>query len=541
MSTPRALFAEARRLLAVGDADQAEIYARRTLSLVPDSSSVLHLLGQVLYRQQRYASAAASLLAAVRLDPKDTGALNSLGAALYAADLADQGEPFLALAAALAPNDAAIRLNHGNTLRRLKRLADAEAAYVAGLEANPGHPDLTAALATVLAETGRMDAAENMFTAALSAQPDHFEALYHYGVLLHERGRIVDAANSFAAALALEANNVPALHALGLAQQAMGDTPAALATLEKARYLAPENREVDFSLRVLRSSLVPAWHIPMINDHERNDAYDQALQKAVLPGDIVLEIGTGSALVAMMAARAGAGHVYTCELNPSLAEAAMRTVKRNKMDDKVSVIHRKSTDMTVPGDMPEKADVFVSELINVGMLAPEMLKVLRHARETLVKPGGKVIPAASTIHAMLIQCDSLKPIYPVGMLNGFDMSEMDAFRSPGYCQIDLAAEPHRRLSDDVSPLYFDFTRDMPECGEEIIEIEAKAIGMCHGIAFWFDLHMFDDVLYQSGSRNRQNHWKQAMEFFDEPVHVVPGQIVRVAACWDSTRISFRRV
>ena len=54
-------------------------------------------------------------------------------------------------------------------------------------------------------------------------------------------------------------------------------------------------------------------------------------------------------------------------------------------------------------DLPDKADVFVSELINIGMLAPNMIPVLQHARENLVKPGGKIIPAAAIVYGALIE------------------------------------------------------------------------------------------------------------------------------------------
>ena len=58
----------------------------------------------------------------------------------------------------------------------------------------------------------------------------------------------------------------------------------------------------------------------MINDDERNAAYERALARAVTPDSVVFEIGTGSGLVAMMAARAGARLVVTCEAVPVLAE-----------------------------------------------------------------------------------------------------------------------------------------------------------------------------------------------------------------------------
>src|SRR5262249_45946357 len=52
---------------------------------------------------------------------------------------------------------------------------------------------------------------------------------------------------------------------------------------------------------------VPRWHFAMLNDSERNDALAVALERVVRPGSHVLDIGSGSGLLAMVAARAGAG------------------------------------------------------------------------------------------------------------------------------------------------------------------------------------------------------------------------------------------
>ena len=66
-------------------------------------------------------------------------------------------------------------------------------------------------------------------------------------------------------------------------------------------------------------------------------------------------------------------------------------------------------------------------------------------------------------------------------------------------------------------------------------------GTCHGIAFWFDLHMFEDVVYHSDSHSRTNHWKQAAHFFKTPIAVKPGDRLTIAAGYDNTRIFFNLV
>jgi PRMT5 arginine-N-methyltransferase/ribosomal protein L11 methyltransferase PrmA len=279
----------------------------------------------------------------------------------------------------------------------------------------------------------------------------------------------------------------------------------------------------------------------MINDTERNHAYDQALRAAVRPGDLVLEIGTGSGLVAMMAARAGADRVVTCEVLPILAEVAQETVARNGLGDRITVIGKKSTQLDIGMDLPGKADVFVSELVNIGMLAPNMLQVLSHARHHLVKPDARIIPAAARVYGALLDCPELARINPLQEIDGFDMGAFDRFRSPGYAQIDLMADPHRLLSAPFVALDFDFTRDMPMRDSQRLQIKVHETGIVHGIAFWFDLQMDENTVYRSSSVARTNHWKQAAEFFRAPISVAAGDELAIEVGYDSTRIWFKPI
>ena len=97
-----------------------------------------------------------------------------------------------------------------------------------------------------------------------------------------------------------------------------------------ARYLAPDN----FPVRVMTDWVVrreaPLWHFSIIHDQPRNEAYSRALAHFVKPGMTVFEIGTGTGILAMLAARAGAKHVYTCERRADVAQAARAAKTRSR-------------------------------------------------------------------------------------------------------------------------------------------------------------------------------------------------------------------
>ena len=126
--------------------------------------------------------------------------------------------------------------------------------------------------------------------------------------------------------------------------------PADAAT-ERARALcyraiaaAPDDPEISAIAASLLSETVPQWHATIILDRARNEAYDVALQAAVKPGMRVLEVGAGTGLLAMMAARAGAAEVITCEANPLIAERARAIIAANGYADRVRIIGKHSSE-----------------------------------------------------------------------------------------------------------------------------------------------------------------------------------------------------
>lgn len=540
MTTPDPLLMNAVQAFRAGDVLGAEAACRALLEIDPRNGQARHIQALIAIHTSRDDEALELLNLAMEADPTDPSFPNTLGSLMFQTHRFAEAEPAFRRAAALNDRLPEVHGNLGNTLKALGRLEEAVESYRRALELRPNAPEMHHFLGTTLRALGKLDEAEASFRAALAQVPEYLEARHALAEVLNTLGRMAEAETLYRQVLKDAPRFVPAHVGLSHVLQSQDRANEAVAVIEEAHGLVPDHPMVRFTRKLIYSNTVPGWHLPMINDTERNTAYREAVERAVTPESLVLEIGTGSGLVAMMAARAGARRVVTCEVNPVLATVAAETVARNGYQDRVSVVPKLSTLLTVgpDGDLPEKADVFVSELINVGMLAPRMLAVLQHARTHLVKPEGAIIPRASIVFGMLVETPELARVNPVKDVEGFDLSAFDVFRSPGYLQIDLAADEHTALSDAFDALEFDFTRNMPEEAERRLTVTATAAGTCHGIAFWFDLRMDEEVVYHSGSRSRSNHWKQAMTVLDQPVEVKPGDTVTVVARYDTNQISF---
>jgi len=123
----------------------------------------------------------------------------------------------------------------------------------------------------------------------------------------------------------------------------------------------------------------------------RND-YIEAIAAAVQPGDVVLDIGTGSGVLAVAAARAGARRVYAVEAN-DVAEVAESVFVAQGAGDRVTLVRGRPRQI----ELPERADVLVADVIGSESLAEEILETTLDARRRLLKPTARLVPSALTL------------------------------------------------------------------------------------------------------------------------------------------------
>ena len=298
----------------------------------------------------------------------------------------------------------------------------------------------------------------------------------------------------FGALIARAEGNAPAMAALSRLLRTDGWKEAAAGLAARALALAPDDAEVRAIAGEILSADVPSWHFVIVRDTLRNRAYEEALVRAVTPGSRVLEIGTGTGLLAMMAARAGAAHVFTCEMEPAVALAARDVIAQNGLAGRITVLAKRSTDVD-PAELGELADVLVSETVSNDMLAENPLPALEDAIARLVKPGGVVIPARGRVRVAFAH-DARMATRRIGAISGFDLSSFNRLASPFY-QVGVGS-PHLELRSDAADLFdFDFQSGGP-WPEQRSRVEVRAQdGPINGILQWIALDMDEVGRYEN--------------------------------------------
>ena len=140
-----------------------------------------------------------------------------------------------------------------------------------------------------------------------------------------------------------------------------------------------------------RSELIE--HAGYFRDSRKLSAYRQALESVVRPGDVVVDLGAGTGLLGLMAARAGAGRVYMVDTG-SILGVAQDIAARNGFADRMVAVRGASTDI----DLPEKADVVVCDQIGGFVYDAGVLDYFTDARQRFLKPEGSLVPGAFTLH-----------------------------------------------------------------------------------------------------------------------------------------------
>lgn len=264
-----------------------------------------------------------------------------------------------------------------------------------------------------------------------------------------------------------------------------------------------------------------AGHAAMVADRRRVEAYAAALGRVTTPRSVVLDLGTGTGILALLACRAGARRVYALEASDVIA-FARELAAANGCADRIEFVEGLSTEIC----LPERADVVVSDVRGVLPLYEGTIPALVDARERLLAAGGTMIPRSDTIWAAAVEAPDLHAhvVGPwSGNWHGLDLGRGRRLATSRVCQARL--EPETLLTAPVAMAALNYTT--VKCADLSARATWKTAraGTCHGLLLWFDSVLAEGVELSNAPGAPALIYGQAFFPLAEPVVVDPADQV----------------
>ncbi|HXV15152.1 MAG TPA: 50S ribosomal protein L11 methyltransferase, partial [Gemmatimonadaceae bacterium] len=286
--------------------------------------------------------------------------------------------------------------------------------------------------------------------------------------------------------------------------------------LQRAGAIVPANADV----RLGAPALVEAFggapiHISMLNDHRRVSAYLAAIAETVKPGDVVVDLGTGTGILALAAARAGARAVYAIEAS-AIGAAAEAMFERNGFADRIHLIRGWSTEVS----LPERADVLVTETIGHDPFEERIAENMADARDRFLKPGARLIPERMRVWALPVSVPkaeadpvrfSPEAISQWGSDYGFDFSPLLSATPvrPLVRRLQTAvAREFPALADAMVIADVDISQPFTSAFDSSVDFVAATSGLLNGILIYFDLTLSPGVSFTTERETAEdtNSW-----------------------------------
>jgi protein arginine N-methyltransferase 7 len=302
----------------------------------------------------------------------------------------------------------------------------------------------------------------------------------------------------------------------------------ALRAWRQAREVA-DTKDDEIVRRAL-SAVTPRYHVQISTDVERIGAWEAALADVVRPGMLALEIGAGSGILAMLAARAGA-YVVSCEKDPILAAVAEEMVRQNELVGKIRIVSKSSEDLRVPGDMPRLADLLLLDLFANKLFDFRPFQIIRTTLR-LLGPGAVAVPMRVSLEATLAHFRRWHRMVP-GRVARFDLSPLINLAT---MQVSLDADDldlslHSAAEPMVSAVLPDVLPALSGVSERVL---VSSGGPVNGVALWLRLELVRGRILEArpGLAPRGFYARPSFFAFRETLDTLPGQPCSIRLRWE---------
>jgi protein arginine N-methyltransferase 1 len=255
------------------------------------------------------------------------------------------------------------------------------------------------------------------------------------------------------------------------------------------------------------------FHELLLGDELRMRAYRRAIHEVVGVGDVVVDLGTGTGVLARWALEAGAARVYAIERDPELLERATAGAEAAGLGDRFVPVAGLSFDVT----LPERVGVIVSEILGNLVDNEDCGRILDDAVRRFLVPGGRLVPARAERY--LVPVEARRAHAEVGELGSFDAYYDVILPRTGY----LASPRLDRA--------FDFTVPGPATyDDDDLVFAVDRPGLLTGFKGWFAADLSPTVVLDiagdridadPAGRTTSDSWKHAYLPIEQPVAVQP--------------------
>ncbi len=261
----------------------------------------------------------------------------------------------------------------------------------------------------------------------------------------------------------------------------------------------------------------------MVADRVRVNAYAEALRKTVRKGAVVLEIGTGPGIFAVLACKLGASRVYAIE-SSEIIQVAREVAAANDCADKIEFFEEISNRVT----LPRRADVVLSDLRGVLPLFERHIPAIVDARRRFLAPGGTLIPRKDTLWAAIAEAPELySELVNPWEHNSLGQNLHAARRLVVNNVLKGRLSPDQLLTTHQLWTTLDYGSIENHDVRGNLDWRIERVGTGHGIVVWFDADLAEGSSFSNAPSAPETIYGSMFFPWTQPVSLAPGQAVAV--------------
>lgn len=261
----------------------------------------------------------------------------------------------------------------------------------------------------------------------------------------------------------------------------------------------------------------------MLADTPRMDAYAAALRHTVNPDSVVMDLGSGPGVFALLACKLGARRVYAVEPD-AVISLAREAAAANGFSDRIEFFENSSTEIS----LPEPATIIVSDLRGVLPWFQQHIPSIIDARARLLARRGVLIPHRDILWAAVVEApDAYEEIVGPWQNNKFELDLSAGTRLVTNTWRKTRLKPEQLLTDPICWTRIDYYEiDSTDIRAEICWRAARK-GTAHGVAVWFDSELVGDIGFSNNPGAPEMIYGNGLFPFSEPVEVLEGDRIQL--------------